>query len=302
MKTEPLWHISIPVTEESEDAVLEMLGATFGRTASIYRNEQKKASRAQVFVDQRKVSLAEARRKATTITHQVRAYELALGKGRVWVKEVRSQDWAESWKRHFRPLEIGRALLIKPSWIRQRPRAGQKVVVLDPGLSFGTGQHATTSFCLSQLVAARDAAKKPSLLDMGTGSGILAIAAAKLGFTPIDAFDFDRDAVRIAKLNAARNSVDKGVKIRCQDLTQLPVKSGLQYDMVCANLMADLLISQARKISNRVSANGRLVLAGILDEQFTEVVATYAKLGWHLSRSRREKEWRSGTFVRSSPR
>lgn len=300
MKTEPLWHVSIPVTEESEDAVLELLSTKFGRAASIYRDEQRKSSRAQVFVDQRKLSLEEARAHATEITKHARACDLALGPGRILVKLVRSQDWAESWKRHFRPLEIGRALLIKPSWIRRRPRAGQQVVVLDPGLSFGTGQHATTSFCLSQVAAARTASKSPSLLDIGTGSGILAIAAAKLGFRPIAAFDFDPDAVRIAKQNATRNHVGARVKISCQDLTQLPVKSGLQYDMVCANLMADLLIAQARKILNRVAPNGRLVLAGILKAQFPDVSAAYGKLGWQLTRSRREKEWRSGTFVRLS--
>lgn len=297
MKTEPLWQISIPVTDESEDAVLEMLGTAFARTASIYRDEQRQLSRAQVFIARREFSRTEATRGATRIRDRARAYGLALGQGRIWVKEVRSQDWAESWKRHFRPLEIGRQLLIKPGWIRQRPRGGQKVVVLDPGLSFGTGQHATTSFCLRQLATVRTPALTRSFLDMGTGSGILAIAAAKLGFNPVAAFDFDRDAVRIAKQNAIRNRVEKRMRITCQDLTQLPLKSGLQYDIVCANLMADLLISQARKIANRVSPSGRLVLAGILDAQFPKVADTYAKLGWQLVHTRREKEWRSGTFV-----
>ena len=287
MKTEPLWHVSIPVTEESEDAVLELLSAAFGRTASIYRDEQKKASRAQVFVDRRTFTEMAARERAARIAQHARDFSLSLGRGRVQVKEVRAQDWAESWKRHFRALEIGRALLIKQSWIRQKARMGQKVVVLDPGLSFGTGQHATTGFCLRQIAAARARSPRPSFLDIGTGSGILAIAAAKLGYAPVTAFDFDPDAVRIAKQNAKRNDVNKSTAFRCQDLTQLPLRTSRRYDLVCANLMADLLISQAKKISNRVAPNGRLVLAGILDEQFASVTAMYSKLGWEMVRSGR---------------
>src|SRR5439155_23112501 len=116
----------------------------------------------------------------------------------------------------------GLALLLKPSWSRCRARRGQAVVVLDPGLSFGTGQHPTTRFCLEQIVARRTQDRGQSFLDMGTGSGILAIAAAKLGYHPVAAFDVDAHAVRIARANARKNGVADTLHPRRQDLRQLP--------------------------------------------------------------------------------
>src|SRR5262249_36198045 len=110
----------------------------------------------------------------------VRQCGLGSRRIRIQASRLRREDWAKCWKRHFRAMEFGRALLVKPSWIRRRPRTGQQVVVLDPGLSFGTGQHPTTGFCLKQIVAIRQRDEAQSLLDIGTGSGILAIAAVKL--------------------------------------------------------------------------------------------------------------------------
>ena len=129
------------------------------------------------------------------------------------LNKVPPEDWAESWKRHFKPIEIGGDLLILPSWSKRKPKTGQAVVVLDPGLSFGTGQHATTSFCLNEIVKLRRSSKASelSLLDGGTGSGILAIAAAKLGYKPVEAFDFDPVSVRVARANATSNGVNRKV-------------------------------------------------------------------------------------------
>jgi ribosomal protein L11 methyltransferase len=143
---------------------------------------------------------------------------LEVGPGNITIAKMRREDWAESWKRHFKPIEIGDAMLLKPSWSKRRPRKNQSVVVLDPGLSFGTGQHPTTAFCLHEIVRrilwrkergrlarefkTRHHGDEPSapqsFLDIGTGSGILAVAAAKLGYKPVHAFDFDGNAVEIA--------------------------------------------------------------------------------------------------------
>ena len=108
---------------------------------------------------------------------------MKIGAGKIEIAKVKREDWAESWKRHFHPIEIGKTLLVKPSWSKKRPAKNQAVVILDPGLSFGTGQHPTTSFCLHQIARGRkNGTPRPSFLDIGTGSGILAIAAAKLGY------------------------------------------------------------------------------------------------------------------------
>jgi ribosomal protein L11 methyltransferase len=207
------------------------------------------------------------------------------------------EDWAESWKRHFKPLAIGDVLLIKPSWSRRRPRPGQAVVVLDPGLSFGTGQHPTTAFCLAQLAAGHESGRKLSFLDVGTGSGILAIAAAKLGFAPVHALDNDPAAVRIAKENARLNGVAAAVQIRRADLTRLPRQSPRRYDLICANLLAELLVSQAPRILARLSPGGRLVLAGILAAEFGAVRSAYERAGLRLIATQTDKEWQSAVFA-----
>jgi ribosomal protein L11 methyltransferase len=188
-------------------------------------------------------------------------------------------------------------LLIKPSWSRRRPRKGQSVVVLDPGLSFGTGQHPTTGFCLRQLAARRKPAARQSFLDIGTGSGILAIAAAKLGYEPVEAFDFDAEAVRIARENAAKNQVSAGIRLRRQDVTKLPLRSAGKYSVICANLIANLLLSERGRLLARLPEDGVLVLAGILKTEFRQVQRAFESAGLRLVASRTEHEWRSGAFI-----
>lgn len=297
MKRTALWHIAIPVTATTEEAVVELLGQTLGTPASVYEDLRTRRSTASVYLDE-----------AAAWTDQVRA-QLEAGLAllvragltskvpRLAVRRLRREDWAESWKRHFKPMEFGAALLVKPSWSRRRPRRGQEVLVLDPGLSFGTGQHPTTRFCLEQLVAHRRPGRTPSLLDIGTGSGILAIAAARLGYRPVEAFDFDPDAVRIARANARQNGVGQRVRLEWRDLTKLPKRSVQKFDMVCANLTADLLVSGRDRILARLAPGGTLVLAGILARQFAEVRAAYAQAGLRLIAQRREKEWKSGAFA-----
>jgi ribosomal protein L11 methyltransferase len=210
---------------------------------------------------------------------------------------VRQEDWAESWKRHFRPIGISSALLIKPSWSKQRSREGQAVVVLDPGLSFGTGHHPTTAFCLRQLVARRRPRESQSLLDIGTGSGILAIAAAKLGFAPVDAFDNDPEAVRIATANARQNRVSNRIRCFRQDLTRLSSQRPKQYSVVCANLISNLLLTERERILARLQPGGVLIVAGILDSEFAQVQRAYETAGLRLQASQTQKHWRSGAFA-----
>jgi ribosomal protein L11 methyltransferase len=137
-----------------------------------------------------------------------------------------------------------------------------------------------------------------AFLDVGTGSGILAIAAAKLGYTPVHAFDYDPQSVRVAKANARTNHVARQIKLTRADLTKLPRRSANQYDVVCANLLADLLIAERDRLLARVKPDGVLVVAGILKGEFREVQSAYEAAGWALVASKAQKEWRSGTFVR----
>jgi ribosomal protein L11 methyltransferase len=207
---------------------------------------------------------------------------------------LRHENWAESWKRHFKPIEIGSKLLIKPTWSKRRPRANQAVVVLDPGLSFGTGQHPTTRFCLEQIVSFRRAEQRQAFLDIGTGSGILAIAAAKLGYLPVHGFDLDAAAVRIARANAAKNGVSRKIRLVKKDVSDQ--KPSGKYDLICANLLADLLLTERKRIVGLLKPEGRLVLAGILKLQFHDVQGAYECAGLRLVASRGEDEWKSGAF------
>ena len=190
---------------------------------------------------------------------------LIQARTRIAIKPLPRRNWAESWKHHFKPIEIGIHLLIKPGWSRRCARPGQRVVILDPGLSFGTGHHPTTLFCLQQIASNRRAGTVQSFLDIGTGSAILAIAAAKLGYGPVLAFDYDREAVRAAQQNVKKNHAEDRVQLRRGDLKNGRFAPRRRYDLVCANLTTDLLLANAEKIRNLVNPEGRLVIAGVLD-------------------------------------
>ncbi|HXE43531.1 MAG TPA: 50S ribosomal protein L11 methyltransferase, partial [Candidatus Baltobacteraceae bacterium] len=141
----------------------------------------------------------------------------------------------------------------------------------------------------------QSAATTKSFLDIGTGSGILAIAAAKLGYKPVHAFDFDIEAIRIAKANAKFNGAK--AKIYRGDVTKL--KPRRQFDLICANLISNLLIAERKKIAAQLNCNGVLVLAGILKSEFSQVQKAFEACGMKLAAVKTEKEWRSGSFRRA---
>jgi ribosomal protein L11 methyltransferase len=294
-----LWKITVATLPQAEEAVLELLQWVMGSPASAYTNARTGRTAATVFLPAASARSLDLRsRELRAGLARLRQCGLETGPLRLSVSKLPPQDWAESWKKHFKPLEIGASLLVQPGWSRRRPRKGQAVVVLDPGLSFGTGQHPTTGFCLRQLTARRPApGERRSFLDAGMGSGILAIAAAKLGFQPIEAFDFDPEAVRIARANAKRNRVEAKIVFRRQDITRLPVRSRMKYSVICANLLGSLLLNEGAQLVSRLQPGGLLVLAGILKTEFEAVRRTYEEMGLTLTASRGEKEWRSGAFT-----
>jgi len=290
MKKLPLWQISVTTAPEEEEIVSALLEEFFAQPASVYSDAEKKTSVVSVYCSNSRKWIS----PRTKLLVQKLA-DMAV-RAPVRVKQLQPQDWAESWKKHFHPLQIGSALLVKPSWSKRQARKGQAVVILDPGLSFGTGQHPTTEFCLRQIVAHHNSAEPRSFLDIGTGSGILAIAAARLGYSPIEAFDFDGEAVRVARANAKKNRVDKRISLSQRDLTKLGHRARRKFDLICANLISNLLIEQREKILSRLKPGGVLVLAGILKGEFLQVQRVYEQAGLKLISSRAEKEWRSGAF------
>src|SRR5262245_33188207 len=291
MKNSGVSQISVLTTFEAEEPVAALLERVFGGTAAIYTNVEKGQIVVTLYARTPVKVLKEGQSDLERGLDELRKLGLEVGSGEISVRKVAREDWSESWKKYFKTIRIGSSLLIRPSWSKDKVRPGQAVVVLDPGLSFGTGQHATTSFCLKELVASCRKSKAPlSMLDVGCGSGILAISAAKLGCSPVDAFDFDPVAVRVARKNCRSNHVDSKVRVQKKDLTKLPLQSRGKYNMICANLISDLLISERDKLLNRLTANGTIVLAGILESEFAKVRKGYEEAGLSLIKSQVERE------------
>ena len=289
MKFDALWRVSLETTVEAEEAIAALFESLFAQTPSIYTDAESGRTTCTVFVAKKPGRLALGKELGRGIL-RIRECGLDPGTGQTRIIRVAKQDWSESWKRHFKPFTIGLRLLVKPSWSRRRARTGGKVVVIDPGLSFGTGQHPTTRFCLAQVVKARKRQEKQSFLDAGTGSGILAIGAAKLGYDPVEAFDVDPAAVRVATGNARKNRVR--VRITQGDITKV-ARGTRAYDLVCANLTADLLESCSRKLKMLLKPAGTLVLAGILRTQTASVRTCFERLGFRTELQHASGEWES---------
>ena len=297
-----LWKISVTTSAEAEEAVGQLLEKIFAQPATVYVDAKTQRTAISVYAPRAASWSAAKRATLRAGLKELTAHGLNVGRGEITAKKIRQEQWAESWKKHFKPVEIAPALLLKPSWSRRRAKKNQAMIVLDPGLSFGTGQHPTTRFCLEQIVAGRKVNQAQSFLDIGAGSGILAIAAAKLGYRPVVGIDCDPDAVRIARANARENGVIETIRLIRQDVVRRPLDRGRQYDLICANLIFDLLLSQKQRIVSRLKPGGVLVLAGILRSQFPQVRAAYGKCGLRMTAFKAEKEWASGAFSARSRR
>ncbi len=202
------------------------------------------------------------------------------------IAEVPDEDWSETWKRGLGPLALGRAW-VRPSWIDAPVPPGMVELVLDPGMAFGTGTHPTTALCLAALSDRLAARPGASVLDVGTGSGLLAIGARRLGAGRVAANDVDPVAVEVARENAARNGADL-------ELTGAPVDAiAGAFDVVVANILANTLVALAPAIAARVAPGGLVLLAGILAPQEDEVRSAYLAQGLRPAPDleRREGEW-----------
>ena len=237
-----------------------------------------------------------ARLKADLLQTLARVDAILPNAARIRIRLLPATSWASAWKRHFPVIEIGHRLQLRPTWSRRRARPGQAVVILDPGLSFGTGHHPTTRFCLEHLVRRSARADHPSLLDLGTGSGILSIAGAKLGYRPVIALDSDPQAVQVARRNIRRNRLGGRVRVVVGDAIAWGVGRRVRFDVVVANLTADLLIGLAKRLRRLLVPGGTLLAAGILKVEFEGVRKAFEVAGLELRQGRTEGEWRSGRF------
>jgi ribosomal protein L11 methyltransferase len=195
--------------------------------------------------------------------------EAEVAGARVMVRgEDVPDDWSERWKRFHAPVLIGGRVYVRPPWEQPALRPGVHEVVIDPGQAFGTGAHPTTRMCLELMLGLR---AEGSFADLGCGSGVLAIAAAKLGFDPVAAYDADRVAVAATAANAR----DNGVTLERVERVDLRAAAPPRADVVAANLMRPLLLRVAELIDARPAA---LLLSGLLDEEADEVAAAFEPL------------------------
>jgi ribosomal protein L11 methyltransferase len=214
------------------------------------------------------------------------------------VRTIPDEDWKFSYRRFFHTDVISQRLVVRPPWEEFQPAPGQSVLTLDPGMAFGTGRHETTRTCLEFIDELAVEGCRTSLLDMGTGSGILAIAACKLGFEKVDAFDNDPDAVSVAMENASLNNVKIGFEV--SDLE----KNEKKADVVVANILAPVLIEYAAEIAYSVNRtpSARLILSGILATEYRNVAAAFERHGFEEMYSALSGEWLSGIFRRAAGR
>ncbi|MDU9049353.1 MAG: 50S ribosomal protein L11 methyltransferase [Candidatus Electrothrix sp. Rat3] len=198
------------------------------------------------------------------------------------------EDWATSWQQFFTPFAIIPGLVIKPSWEEYVPAAGEQVIEMDPGMAFGTGQHASSKLALGLIRSCFDSRGVLKVLDIGTGTGILAMGAALFGAEHIVAIDNDPEAVRVAGENIAHNTLERKITVSGDDLNDLAGS----FDLVCANIIHDVLVEMAPAIAALVAEKGAVVLAGILQgEQEKNIIRLYETLGLILQEARSEDEW-----------
>lgn len=204
------------------------------------------------------------------------------------VREVRNEDWAEGWKQHFSAVRIGPRLVIKPTWEAFAAAPDDVVVNLDPGMAFGTGTHGTTRLCLEALAGLFEQQPAPQrVLDVGTGSGILAIAAAALGAQRVLACDIEEEACRTAAENARLNGVGERVEVTGRPLEDL--EGGFQ--VVLANILAEENIRLAPELVDRLAPGGALILSGILREKESLVAEAFAAYDLSGPEISRREEW-----------
>lgn len=203
------------------------------------------------------------------------------------IRAVSDPGWAEAWREHFRPIDAGRSLLVAPPWAVPAGSA-RHVVVIEPGRAFGTGHHGSTLGCLEALEDAVERERPMSAIDVGTGSGILAIAAARLGVPRVLAVDADPDAVREAGENARRNGVGERVDARLADATTLEADAA---PLVLANLLSAAHRQLGDRYARLVAAHGLLVLGGVLDAEAAAVGDAIGAHGFPVERTRSRDGW-----------
>ena len=201
---------------------------------------------------------------------------------------VNEEDWANSWKAYYKPIKIGEKIVICPAWERYTPAEGEIVIRMDPGMAFGTGTHETTRLVIRLLEKYTKAGQR--MLDVGTGTGILAICASRLGADFCRAYDIDPTAVRVARENIKDSGLENVTCDQSDLLKQVSLEDG-PYDLVCANIVADIIIRMTPDVGRYMKEDAVLLASGIIAERCDDVVECFEKNGFKVVKKLTDNDW-----------
>ncbi len=214
-----------------------------------------------------------------------------FGNIRLELANVKEEDWANNWKKYYKPFRVGKSIIIKPSWENVEQKNDDKLLEIDPASTFGTGQHYTTKMVMETLEGVVSGGER--VLDLGCGSGILSIAALLLGASEVTVCDIFENAVRTASENIEKNGF-RNYSAYCGNIiedAELREKIGGGYDLICANIVADVIIAMSGLFKGFVRDGGRLIVSGIIDERVDEVISALAENGWRKIMAKNEEGW-----------
>jgi len=218
---------------------------------------------------------------------------LDIGEGYIGFAELDEHDWANEWKKYYKPDHITDKIVIKPTWERYDRKADEIVIELDPGMAFGTGTHETTRMC-AQLLS-KYVAKGDRVIDVGCGTGILSIISAKLGAEHVTAVDIDSVAVKVAKENCGINQVDDIIDVSAGVLTDIDIKDE-RADIIAANIIANVIIDIAEAVPRYIKKDGYFITSGIIRERKQEVIDAYISRNFALEETLETGEWVAMAF------
>ena len=224
-----------------------------------------------------------------TIKQKVSAltgFGIDIGEGSISLGQVNEEDWANEWKKYYKPTKIGEKLVVKPTWEDYDVQDGDLVIELDPGMAFGTGTHETTTMCMRELE--KYVREDSKVFDIGCGSGILAIAAAKLGAKDVIAVDLDEVAVKVAAENVAHNNVEDAVKVLHGNLIDVVDDKA---DVVVANIIADIIKILAKDVHSCMKEDAVFISSGIIHAKVDEVKASLIENGFEIVEVKTLGEW-----------
>jgi ribosomal protein L11 methyltransferase len=213
-------------------------------------------------------------------------YNINVGKGEITTSDVYEEDWATAWKKHYKPTKVGENIIIKPTWEQYQKEPKEIIIELDPGMAFGTGTHETTRLCIEFLESY--VKEKDIVLDIGTGSGILGITAAKLGSEKVIGVDFDTTAIRVAKENIIVNKVENIVEIREGNLLHVIHEKA---DIVVANIIADTIIELSKDMNKFLKKDGIFIASGIILDRIEDVKKALKKENFKIVSIKTMGEW-----------